>query len=72
MHRTINFIFSGFIIGVGLGTVFQLVILPVVGMRSFGDWTGLLNMGLGISFATGIVSAISFWFLNVVMQRQGK
>ena len=72
MHRTINFLYSGFIIGLGLGTVFQLVILPVVGMRAYGDWYDLLNWGLWISFATGVVSAISFWFLNVVMERQGK
>jgi len=72
MHRAINFIYSGFVIGLGLGTVFQLAILPVIGMRAYGDWEDLLNVGLGISFATGVVSAISFWFLNVVMQRQGK
>ncbi len=72
MHRTINFVFSGFIIGLGLGTVFQLALLPVIGMRAYGDWTGLLNWGLIISFVTGIVSAISFWYLNAVMTSQGK
>jgi len=72
MHRAINFIFSGFIIGLGLGTVFQLAILPVIGMRAYGDWYDLLNWGLGISFVTGVVSALSFWFLNAIMQRQGK
>lgn len=72
MHRTLNFLYSGFIVGLGLGTVFQLCILPVVGMRAYGDWTGLLNWGFGISFVTGVISAISFWYLNVVMRKQGK
>jgi hypothetical protein len=72
MHRTINFIYSGFVTGLGLGSVFQLALLPVVGMRAYGDWYDLLNWGLGISLATGVVSALSFWFLNAVMQRQGK
>jgi len=72
MHRALNFIYSGFVIGLGLGTVFQLAVLPVIGMRAYGDWYDLLNWGLGISLVTGIVSALSFWFLNVVMQRQGK
>jgi len=72
MHRSINFIFSGFVTGLGLGTVFQLVILPVVGMRAYGDWYDLYSWGVGISIATGVVSALSFWFLNIIMQRQGK
>lgn len=72
MHRLINFLYSGLIVGLGLGTVFQLTILPVVGMRRFGDWYDLLNWGLYISLITGILSALSFWILNAVMQRQGK
>ncbi|HEB59983.1 MAG TPA: hypothetical protein ENJ01_12225 [Gammaproteobacteria bacterium] len=72
MHRMINFLYSGFLVGVGLGTVFQLCILPVIGMRAYGDWTDLLNWGLVISLGTGVVSAISFWFLNAVMVKQGK
>ncbi len=72
MHRTLNFIYSGFVVGVGLGTVFQLAILPVVGMRAYGDWTGLLDWGFAISIGTGVVSALSFWFMNLIMQRQGK
>lgn len=72
MHRTINFLYSGFLVGLGLGTVFQLAILPVVGMRAYGDWHDLLNWGLGISLVTGILSAFSFWYLNAVMRRQGK
>ncbi len=72
MHRMINFLYSGFLVGVGLGTVFQLCILPVIGMRAYGDWTDLLNWGLIISLGTGVASAISFWFLNAVMVKQGK
>ncbi len=72
MDRTLTFIYSGFFVGLGLGTVFQLALLPIVGMRIYGDWYDLLNWGIGISIATGVVSAISFWFLNLVMVRQGK
>jgi hypothetical protein len=68
----LNFLFSGFMVGAGLGTVFQLALLPIIGMRAFDDWTGLLNTGLGISIGTGIVSALSFWLLNSVMVKQGK
>jgi len=72
MHRLLNFLYSGLMVGLGLGTVFQLAILPVVGMRAHDDWTGLLTWGYGISIATGLLSALSFWLLNSVMQRQGK
>ncbi len=72
MDRMLTFVYSGFIVGLGLGTVFQLCILPIVGMRIYGDWYDLLNWGLGISFATGVLSAISFWYLNTVMISQGK
>ena len=41
MHRVINFLYSGFIVGVGLGTVFQLAFLPLLGMRNHDSWTGL-------------------------------
>lgn len=72
MHRLINFLYSGLMVGLGLGTVFQLAFLPLIGMRIHDDWTGLLNWGLGISAATGVISALSFWLLNTVMRRQGK
>lgn len=72
MHRLLNFLYSGLMVGLGLGTVFQLAILPVVGMRAFDDWTGLLAWGVGISIVTGLVSGFSFWLLNTVMERQGK
>lgn len=72
MHRLINFLYSGLMVGLGLGTVFQLAFLPLIGMRIHDDWRGLLDWGLGISAATGVISALSFWLLNAVMQRQGK
>jgi len=72
MHRLINIFYSGFIVGLGLGTVFQLALLPFVGMRAHDDWTGLLEWGFGISLVTGLVSALSFVFMTVVMARQGK
>ena len=72
MHRLINFLYAGFIVGVGLGTVFQLAFLPLLGMRYHDSWTGLLWWGFGISIGTGIVSAISFWVMNSVMVKQGK
>ncbi|MFV2005221.1 MAG: hypothetical protein ACC650_08430 [Gammaproteobacteria bacterium] len=72
MERTLTFLYSGFIVGLGLGTVFQLAFLPVLGMRIYGDWYGLLNTGLWISFITGVLSALSFWYLNAVMRSQGK
>jgi uncharacterized membrane protein len=52
--------------------VFQLALLPLIGMRSHDEWTGLLWWGFGISVATGVLSALSFWFMNAVMVRQGK
>ena len=72
MHRVINFLYSGFIVGVGLGTVFQLAFLPLLGMRNHDSWTGLLWWGFGISIGTGILSAISFWVMNSAMVKQGK
>ena len=72
MHRLINFIYSGFMVGVGLGTVFQLALLPLIGMRSHEDWTGLLVWGFAISLGTGVLSAASFWLLNTMMVKQGK
>ena len=72
MHRLINFLYSGLMVGLGLGTVFQLAILPLVGMLAHDDWTGLLDWGFGISIVTGLVSGLSFWILNTVMTRQGK
>ena len=72
MHRLINILYSGFMVGIGLGTVFQLVLLPLMGMRSFEDWTGLLVWGFAISVGTGVLSALSFWFMNSAMVRQGK
>lgn len=72
MHRLLNFLYSGFMVGVGLGTVFQLCFLPLLGMRWHADWTGLLVWGFAISIGTGVLSAFSFWFLNTVMVRQGK
>ena len=72
MHRLLNILYIGFIVGLGIGTVFQLALLPLVGMRSYDDWTGLLWWGFGISVATGVLSALSFWFMNAVMVRQGK
>lgn len=72
MHRLINILYSGFIVGVGLGTVFQLAFLPLMGMRAHEDWTGLLEWGFAISLGTGVVSALSFWFVNSVMVKQGK
>jgi len=72
MHRLINFLYSGLMVGLGLGTVFQLAFLPLIGMRIHDDWTGLLDWGFGISIATGLISGLSFWILNTVMQRQGK
>ena len=72
MHRLLNFLYSGFIVGVGLGTVFQLAILPLIGMRSHEEWTGLLVWGFVISVGTGVISAISFWYMNSAMIKQGK
>jgi hypothetical protein len=72
MHRLINILYSGFMVGIGLGTVFQLAFLPVLGMRSHDDWTGLLVWGFAITLITGVLSALSFWFMNSVMTRQGK
>ncbi len=72
MHRLLNFLYSGFIIGVGLGTVFQLAFLPFLGMRSHEEWTGLLVWGFIISIGTGVLSALSFWFMNSMMIKQGK
>lgn len=72
MHRLMNMLYNGFMVGIGLGTVFQLAILPFMGMRSFEDWTGLLVWGFAISLATGVLSALSFWAMNAIMVRQGK
>ncbi len=72
MHRLLNFLYNGFIVGVGLGTVFQLAFLPLIGMRSHEEWTGLLVWGFVISIGTGVVSALSFWYMNSVMIKQGK
>ena len=72
MHRLLNFLYSGFIVGVGLGTVFQLAFLPLIGMRSHEEWTGLLVWGFVISIGTGVVSALTFWYMNSVMVKQGK
>jgi len=72
MHRIVNILYSGFIVGIGLGTVFQLALLPLYGMRAYDDWTGLLEWGFAISIGTGVLSALSFWFMNSVMVRQGK
>ena len=72
MHRLLNFLYSGFIICVGLGTVFQLAFLPFLGMRSHEEWTGLLVWGFIISIGTGVLSALSFWFMNSMMIKQGK
>ena len=43
-----------------------------MGMRSHDDWTGLLVWGFAITLVTGVLSAVSFWFMNSVMVRQGK
>ena len=72
MHRLLNMLYSGFMVGIGLGTVFQLAFLPFMGMRSFDDWTGLLVWGFAISIGSGAVSALSFWLMTVMMIRQGK
>jgi len=72
MQRLLNMLYSGFIVGLGLGTVFQLCLLPLIGMRAYEDWTGLLAWGFAISVGTGILSAGSFWFMHAVMVRQGK
>lgn len=72
MHRVLNILYIGFIVGAGIGTVFQLAFLPLMGMRAHEDWTGLLWWGFFISLATGVLSALSFWFMNSVMVRQGK
>ena len=72
MHRLLNFLYNGFIVGVGLGTVFQLAFLPLIGMRSHEEWTGLLVWGFAISIGTGVVSALSFWYMNRMMIKQGK
>lgn len=72
MHRLLNMLYNGFIVGAGIGTVFQLCLLPLIGMRSHEDWTGLLVWGFAISIATGIASAASFWYMTAMMIRQGK
>ena len=72
MHRLLNFLYNGFIVGVGLGTVFQLAFLPLMGMRSHEEWTGLLVWGFAISIGTGVLSALSFWYMNRMMIKQGK
>jgi len=72
MHRLLNILYIGFIVGLGIGTVFQLAFLPLMGMRDHDEWTGLLVWGFAISFGTGILSALSFWFMNRVMVQQGK
>jgi len=72
MHRLFSMLYSGFIVGLGLGTVFQLCLLPLIGMRAYEEWTGLLVWGFAISVATGVLSALSFWFMNAMMVRQGK
>ena len=72
MHRLLNFLYNGFIVGVGLGTVFQLAFLPLIGMRSHEEWTGLLVWGFVISIGTGVISALSFWYMNRIMIKQGK
>lgn len=72
MHRVVNILYSGFIVGLGIGTVFQLCFLPLLGMRAHEDWTGLLWWGFFISFGSGVLSALSFWFMNSVMVKQGK
>ena len=72
MHRLLNILYNGFMVGIGLGTVFQLAFLPFMGMRSYDDWTGLLVWGFTISLATGVLAAISFWIMHVIMVRQGK
>ncbi len=72
MHRLLNFLYNGFIVGVGLGTVFQLAFLPLIGMRSHEEWTGLLVWGFVISIGTGVISALSFWYMNRLMIKQGK
>jgi hypothetical protein len=65
-------LYSGFIVGLGLGTVFQLCFLPLIGMRAHEEWSGLLVWGFAISVGAGVISALSFWFMNAVMVRQGK
>ena len=72
MHRLLNFLYNGFIVGVGLGTVFQLAFLPLIGMRSHEEWTGLLVWGFVISIGTGVISALTFWYMNSIMIKQGK
>ena len=72
MHRLLNFLYNGFIVGVGLGTVFQLAFLPLIGMRSHEEWTGLLVWGFVISIGTGVISALTYWYMNSVMVKQGK
>ncbi len=72
MHRLLCMLYNGFVVGIGLGTVFQLAYLPFMGMRSHEDWTGLLVWGFVISVGTGVVSALSFWAMQIIMVRQGK
>ena len=72
MHRMINMLYNGFMVGIGIGTVFQLAILPFMGMRSHEEWTGLLVWGFGISIGTGVLSALSFAMMHIIMVRQGK
>jgi len=42
MHRLMNILYNGFMVRIGLGTVFQLSFLPLMWMRSHDAWTGLL------------------------------
>jgi hypothetical protein len=72
MHRLLNILYNGFIVGLGIGTVFQLAFLPLMGMRAHEEWTGLLWWGFAISVGTGVLSALSFWFMNSMMVKQGK
>lgn len=72
MQRVLNILYNGFVVGLGIGTVFQLAFLPLMGMRSHEEWTGLLWWGFAISFGTGVLSALSFWFMNSMMVKQGK
>jgi hypothetical protein len=72
MHRLLNMLYNGFIVGAGIGTVFQLCFLPLMGMRAHEDWSGLLVWGFAISLVCGAVSAVSFWYMTAMMIRQGK
>ncbi len=72
MHRLLNMLYNGFIVGAGLGTVFQLAFLPLMGMRAHKEWTGLLVWGFAISIACGVLAAASFWYMTATMIRPGK